>query len=194
VRVSTAAITTELALPPVVRYLATWRFLASVEVKNKKTSSSMPPGLVWEHIRRRTAPEPPFLYVPAFTLTRITVQQLGLALVQAQPLLELTPGMPAEAPLPPRLVDASGPRLPDDQGPGFGTLSPILLTEEDARAVADFVYLALEAQHSPDMTSIDYQLGLTGAELVFLPAVYDRRHVRDSNWRFLLQEFDGMVA
>lgn len=189
----TAATTTELAVPSTPRYLAFWRFLAAVEVAAKHSASGAPPGAVWEQIRRVAAPEPAFLYVPAFTLVRVTVQQLGLGLVQAQPRLDLEPGLPPEKPSGPRLV-GSGEEDTREADPGFGTLSPVLLGRADAETVAHFVYLALEARSTPELRSIDYALAVTGAELVYLPAVYDPRHLRDSNWRLLLREFDGLVA
>lgn len=195
-RPRTASVSTELAVPAEVRYLAVWRFLASVEVRGKQAKTGAPPTQVWEQIRRAAAPEPPFLYVPAFSLVRMVVQQLGLGLVQAQPRLELEEGLPPERPAPPRSVPEGGSPAEEEwaSDPGFGTLSPILLSRTDAEAVAHFVYLALESRSTPDLRSIDYSLGLTSAELLFLPAAHDVRHVRDSNWRFLLREFDGLVA
>ena len=70
----------------------------------------------------------------------------------------------------------------------------MLLSKKDAETVAHFVYLAVENRATADLRGIDYDLSLTGAELLLLPAVFDRRYVRDSNWRFLLREFDGLVA
>lgn len=192
----TAAVTTDLAVPPAVRYLAVWRFLASVEVEAKQAKTGAPPAQVWNQIRRVAAPDPAFLYVPAFSLSRVVVQQLGVGLVQAQPRLELEELLPPERPLPPRSVEEVHMEGAESwaSDPGFGTLSPVLLSRMDAEAVAHFVYLALESRSTPDLRSIDYELGLTGGELLFLPAVHDVRHVRDSNWRFLLREFDGLVA
>jgi hypothetical protein len=195
-RPRTAAITTELAVPAEVRYVAVWRFLASVEVEGKSAKTGAPPAQVWNQIRRMTAPDPPFLYVPAFSLVRAVVQQLGLGLVQNQPRLDLEAWLPPERPVPPRPVEEGGVSSEESWAsePGFGTLSPILLSRRDAETVAHFVYLALESHSTPDLRSIDYELGLTGGELLFLPVVYDPRHARDSNWRFLLREFDGLVA
>jgi hypothetical protein len=45
-----------------------------------------------------------------------------------------------------------------------------------------------------DLLAIEYQLDLSQEELVFLPAVWDLRYVLNSNWRFLLHEFDDLVA
>ncbi|MHB1344320.1 MAG: hypothetical protein ACYCX3_08190 [Thermoleophilia bacterium] len=195
-RPKTAAVTTDLAVPPAVRYLAVWRFLASVDVEGKQAKTGAPPTQVWDQIRRVAEPDPPFLYVPAFSLVRVVVQQLGLGLVQAQPQLELEAWLPPERPVPPRSVDHSDTAVGESwaSDPGFGTLSPVLLSRADAEVVAHFVYLALESRSTPDLRSIDYELALTGGELLFLPAVHDVRHVRDSNWRFLLREFDGLVA
>lgn len=191
VRAQAADVTTELAVPPEVRYVAVWRFLAAVQVREKSSDGVAPPEAVWDQIRRAAAPRPPFLYVPAFTLARVAVQQLGVGLVIAQPELTLEPGLPAtHAPLP----HVVGNDPDDDEGPGFDTISPVLLSAADAATVAHFVYLAVESRATPGLRAIDYDLDLTGGELLFLPAVYDRRYVRDSFWRFLLREFDGLVA
>ena len=191
VSTQTAAITTELAVPADVRFLAVWRFLAAVEVREKSSESVVAPGAVWEQIRRVAAPKPPFLYVPAFALARVTVQQLGVGLVLAQPDLTLEAGLPAERA---SLHQVVADRPDDGEGPGFGTVSPVLLSAADAATVAHFVYLAVESRATSGLRAIDYDLDLTGGELLFLPAVYDRRYVRDSFWRFLLREFDGLVA
>jgi hypothetical protein len=209
----TAELTTGLAIPPEVRYLATWAFLASVEVREKRTSSGGARVSVWEQIREVAAPRPPFLFVPAFALARVVVKQLGSALVEAQPQLVLEEGIPPEGPLRPVLVEAEektgGKGGRQGSGPGGGrcpseaeelgeapewTVSPVLLSRRDAETVAHFVYLAVENRATPDLRGIDYDLSLTGAELLLIPAVYDQRYARDSNWRFLLEEFDGLVA
>ncbi len=210
----TAAMTSELAVPSDVRYLATWRFVASPQ-GGVRTGVALAPDMqlpsdqAWEGIRKAAAPGPPYLYVPAFVLTRAVVQQLGVSLVMAQPQLELTPGLPAEAPARPVLVPAlGGPSgsasagaaagaVGDEgatEGPGFGTVSPVVVGRQDARALANFVYLAVVARELHDLLSIEYQLDLTKEELVFLPAVWDLRYVLNSNWRFLLREFDDLVA
>lgn len=191
----TAQISTELAVPPDVRYLAVWRFLAAVEVRAKRSGSGTEPSHVWEGIRRIAVPDPPFMYVPAFSLGRTVVQQLGLALVQEQPQLDLEPGVPREKPMGLEPV-ADGAPVGEEWTPdaGFGVLSPVRLSRRDAEAVAHFVYLAIESRSTPDLRSIDYDLALSGGDLLFLPAVFDVRQVRDSNWRFLLKEFDGLVA
>ena len=200
----TAAITTELAVPPEVHYLAAWAFLASVEVREKRTATVVPPVSVWEHIREVAAPRPPFLFVPAFALARMVVKQLGAVLVEAQPELDLDSGIPPEGPKRPVLVEAEGQaaqvvervveQVEEVGAPPRWTVSPVLLSKKDAETVAHFVYLAVENRATADLRGIDYDLSLTGAELLLLPAVFDRRYVRDSNWRFLLREFDGLVA
>ena len=212
----TAAITTELAVPSDVRYLATWRFVASPQggVRTGQVGPTpdmqLPSDQAWDGIRKAAAPGPPYLYVPAFVLTRAVVQQLGVSLVMAQPQLELTPGLPAEAPARPVLVPAVS-RLPGGppagaaagagvggegatEGPGFGTVSPVVVGRQDARALANFVYLAVVAHELHDLLAIEYRLDLSQEELVFLPAVWDLRYVLNSNWRFLLHEFDDLVA
>lgn len=196
----TAAITTELAVPPEVHYLAAWSFLASVEVRQKRTATVVPPVSVWEHVREVAAPRPPFLFVPTFALVRVVMKQLGAVLVEAQPELELESGIPPEGPKRPVLVEAGGQAVQvvgheeETGAPPNWTVSPVLLSQRDAETVAHFVYLAVENRATADLRGIDYNLSLTGAELLLLPAVFDRRYVRDSNWRFLLREFDGLVA
>ena len=188
--------TTELATPPDIRYVAVWRFMAAIDVRGKQSRSPAAPSQVWEGIRRTAAPEPPFLYVPAFSLAKAAVQQLGTALVRAQPRLDLAPEIPRERPAGPRLATAEVRAVEQEWAlePEFGTLSPIVLSMRDAETVAHFVYLAVESRSTPDLRGIDYDLSLSGGELLFLPAVFDVRYVRDSNWRFLLREFDGLVA
>ena len=215
----TATITSELAIPGDVRYLAIWRFVASPQAGVRTSQPGPVPDLqlpadpAWEGIRKAAAPGPPYLYVPAFVLTRAVVQQLGVGLVMAQPQLELSPGLPAEVPARPKLVAASdgasagaaaaaackvgGDVDTDaglDEGPGFETISPVAVGRQDARALANFVYLAVVARELHDLLSIDYHLDLSNEELVFLPAAWDRRYVLTSSWRFLLREFDDLVA
>jgi hypothetical protein len=195
-----AAITTRLAVPPEVHYLAAWSFLASVEVRQKRTATVTSPVSAWDHIREVAAPRPPFLFVPAFALARPVVKQLGAILVETQPQLDFDSGIPPEGPKRPVLVEAEGRAAKvawEEDEPGVSprwTVSPVLLSQKDAETVAHFVYLAVENRATVDLRGIDYDLSLTGAELLLLPAVFDRRYVRDSNWRFLLSEFDGLVA
>jgi hypothetical protein len=200
-----AEVTTALTVPPYVRYLAVWAFAADPTVTSKWSGSGAPPESVWEQVRRLTEPELPRLFVPSFAMRRVLVQQLGVGLVQAQPELVLRPGLPAEQVFParPRAVADTGrddaaagvdAASAEDEGPGFGTLSPVLFSEVDARTVAHFVYLAIEARGSTELKRIDYKLELGPGELLFLPALYDPHYVRDSNWRFLLREFDSLVA
>jgi len=204
----TAAITTELALAGPVQYLAAWRL--DVTVSNVEASA-------WERIRRVTAPETAYLYVPAFSLVRPVVQRLGVSLTEAQPVLELSSGLAAGAAMRPALVDAgadvgvrtdveqaargatgrgadAGEGEEADKGPDFGTFSPILAGRKDARMLAHFVYLAVESHEAHDLQSVDYELETVGEELVFIPAVWDPRCIHESNWRLLLREFDGLVA
>jgi hypothetical protein len=195
----TAEITTELAVPPFVRYVAVWSFAAEPTVTGKWSGSGAPPDSVWAQVRQTAAPEPARLFVPAFAVRRVLVQQLGVGLVQAQPELVLQPGLPAEQPAParPRAAPEAGDAEAapaGDEGPGFGTVSPVLLSEFDARTVAHFVYLAVEARGSSELKHIDYELSLGPGELLFLPALFDPHYARDANWRFLLREFDSLVA
>ena len=160
------------------QFLAFWRFPATVSVKYKRAEAMAPLAANWAAVVERAHPNPARLYVPAFALAKVVVQQLGVALVRAQPRLSLRKGLPV----------ASGAEV--EPHSGFGLLSPVLLTEADARLVAHFVYLALEALLTPGLRSIDYRLDCGSGELVFLPAVCDRQWVRGSNWRLLIQELD----
>lgn len=185
----TAAVTTELAVGADVRYLATWRLRVSVTAGT---------GSAWERICRGAAPRLPYLYVPAFSLMRPVVQRLGVRLTDAQPELELVSGLGEAAIHRPALVGisqtASG--TPDDaaDGPDFGTFSPVMVGRKDAHILVHFVYLAVESHETRDLRSVDYELHTEGEDLVLIPAVWDPRHIHESNWRLLLREFDGLVA
>lgn len=190
--------TTELAVAGPVQHLAVWRMVVSVETAT---------GSAWERISKAALPEPAYIYVPAFSLVRPVVQRLGVGLVEVQPALELTPGLPADAPSRPSLVGAGG--AVGDRGlklgmggtqeagaaaPDFGSFSPVVVSREDARVLAHFVYLAVESHEAHDLRSVDYQLEPIGEDLVFIPAVWDPRYIHESSWRLLLREFDGLVA
>lgn len=173
-----ASITTELVVPQDVRYLAAWRLRA--------------PG--WERIQRAAEPETGFVYVPAFSLVRPVVQSLGVSLCLTQPVLELTRGLSVQAITRPSLVGAKEePESPFD-GPGFGAVSPVVVSRQDARVLAQFVYLAVESHETHDLHPVEGDLTLEGEELIFLPAVWDSRYIHESNWRLLLSEFDDLVA
>jgi len=197
----TAAITTDLAVAGVTHYLAVWRLAVSV------TGAA---DSAWERIRRATAPNPAYLYVPAFSLMRAVVQRLGVSVTEAQPDLELAPGLrgltdqrPALAEVgagallgaaPNHLTGARAPGAAVGAGPGFGTYSPVVVSRRDAHTLGHFVYLAVESHEARDLHSIDYGLETIGEELLFIPAVWDPRCIHEYNWRLLLREFDGLVA
>lgn len=190
----TAAPTTHLAVLSMVRYLPVWRFAAQVQVKEKLSRSGSPAVSVWDQVVKAAEPRMPHIYVPAFAFGRQVVQQLGAGLVERQPRLQLRDGVPADHL---ECVTGSAPRQEEESeedGPGFGTTAPVLISRRDAETVAHYVYLAVENRGTVDMRGIDYQMDLGPGELVFLPAVYDKRYVRDSGWRLLLEEFDGLVA
>lgn len=198
----TAAKTTELAVAGPVQHLAVWRLTVSVEAAADSA---------WERIRKVALPEPAYLYVPAFSLVRPLVQRLGVALVEAQPQLELSPELPADVPSGPSLVrvrgaargaaSARGRSTIDletadalSSEPDFGPISPVVVSREDSHTLAHFVYLAVESHEVHDLRSVDYKLEPTGEDLIFIPAVWDPRYIHESNWRLLLREFDGLVA
>lgn len=188
----TAALTTELAVGGDVQYLAVWRSAV-------KASPSPFGESAWARISRAHAPDPIYLYVPAFTLARAVLQRLAVRLAEAQPALELTPGIAQDTSRRPALVGTDKIPLPGSAGvaltgPDFGTLSPVVVGRQDCRVLAHFAFLAVESYEAPNLRSVDYDLEMTGEELVFLPAVWDPRYVHDSNWRLLLREFDGQVA
>jgi hypothetical protein len=182
----TASATTELAVAGGTHLLAVWRLAVSV---------SAAPDSAWEHIRKATAPELPYLYVPAFSLMRPVVQRLGVSLTEVQPELDLSPGLAPAAAQRPTLVgvglESNG---GDAAGPGFGTFSPVVVGRRDARILGHFVYLAVESHEVKDLRSVDYELEVVGEDLLFIPAAWDPRYIHESNWRLLLREFDGLVA
>jgi hypothetical protein len=180
-----AAITTGLAYAGDAQYLAVWRVAVNVTAA---------PDSAWHRVVKTAAPEVPLVYVPAFSLARMTVHRLGASLTEAQPSLELSSGLPMGATHRPLLKDVDDPTIEMALGPDFGTVSPVLVGRADARALAHFVYLAVESYDKHELHAVEYQLEATGEELVFLPAVWDPRQVHESNWRLLLREFDGLVA
>lgn len=191
---STAAITTELAVPGPALYLAVWRLLPDVAALDDP---------IWEHIRRVAAPGPAYLYVPAFSMMRSMVQRIGVRLTEVQPLLQLASGAPAGLGRWPALAEAmpgvsSLPAAQDGSrgavALGFETVSPVLIGRKEAWGLAHFVYMAIEAREARDLGAADLCLEPGEEELVFLPAVWDPRYVHESNWRLLLSEFDGLVA
>ncbi len=181
----TAAITTALAQAGDVRHLAVWR--VTVEVKARVDSA-------WERIKRATAPQAPYVFVPAFSLARMVVHRLGASLTQTQPHLELTTGLNVSAFDRPHLKGVDDPTVEFTLGPGFGVVSPVLVGRADAQALAHFVYLAVESSDKHELHSVEYEMEATAEELLFIPAVWDLRQVHESNWRLLLREFDGLVA
>jgi hypothetical protein len=195
----TAAITSELAVGGPVQYLAVWQVTATVTV---------PLESAWARVCKAAAPGSPCLYVTAFTLARGAVQRLGVNLTEAQPALELTRGLMEDISTKPPLTGVSRRAVPAAgkgkggegtestrmDGPGFGVLSPVVVGRKDSHALAHFIYLAVESYETRDLLSVDYELDVSGEELVFVPAVWDPRYVRDFSWRLLLREFDGLVA
>lgn len=173
-----ASITTELAIPSDVRYLAVWRLPA--------------PG--WERIVRLADPHRGYVYVPAFSLMRPVMQKLGASLCLNQPVLELNPGLPLQVRPRPALVGAPAESWATWEGPGFGAVSPVLIGRGDARVLAQFVQLAVESRETHDRIPTADELDLERGELVFLPAAWDPRYIHESNWRLLLSEFDDLVA
>ncbi len=179
-----------MAVYDTTQYLAFWRL-----------SIDFAPALdsAWTRLRKATAPDPVYLYVPAFTLARAMLQRIGVSLAEAQPELELAPGLAADTKHRPSLVEVGAIPAPGSPGlaltgPDFGTLSPVVVGRKDSHVLAHFLFLAVESYQEPNLTSVDYRLETLGEELVFLPAVWDPRYVHDSSWRLLLREFDGRVA
>ena len=178
--------TTGLPLGDYVQNLAVWR--VAVEVKAGAESA-------WERIKKVAAPEPAYVYVPAFSLARMVVHRLGGSLTQMQPRLELRPGLKASNFVHPQLVGIDDPTIEEySLGPTFGAISPVLIGRADAHSLAHFVYLAVESSDKHELHAVEYELQATSEDLVFLPAVWDPRQVHESNWRLLLREFDGLVA
>lgn len=170
----TAAMTTELAVGGPVHYLPFWQ---------EEVTVTALPDCAWERLRRITTPQDPHLYVPAFSLRRPVVQLLGVRLTETQPFLDLGQGLrPRAAGGQLEVVRPVGPHM------------PVVIGRADARTLCHFVYLAFEAHESRELRSVDYDLTPKGEELVFIPAVWDPRQIREANWRVLLREFDDLVA
>jgi hypothetical protein len=136
-----------------------------------------------------------FVYVPAFTLIRPVLQRLGVGLCEMQPELELMSGFPAVAG--PRAAEAGNARSEEDAwplGPGFEGISPVVVSRQDARVLAEFVRLAVESHEAHELLPVDGSIPIESEELVFIPAAWDPRYIHESNWRLLLREFDDLVA
>jgi hypothetical protein len=181
---------TELAVSGLVQYLAFWRL--SIDFSPSLDSA-------WMRLRKAKAPDPVYLYVPAFTLARAMMQRIGVSMAEAQPDLELTPGLPADTGHKPSLVEVGALPPPGSPGvaltgPDFGALSPVVVGRTDSHVLAHFLFLAVESYEAPNLRSVDYHLETLGEELVFVPAVWDPRYAHDCSWRLLLREFDGRVA
>jgi hypothetical protein len=176
------------------QFLAFWRVAARVSAGE---------GSAWERIQRAAGPGSGYLYVPAFSLARAVIHQLGVSLTEAQPELELTQGLPVGGSQWPALRGVTGggrvdaddrvPRGMADR-PDFGVISPVVVGRTDSHVLAHFVYLAVESHDAHDLRSVDYELEVVGEDLLFIPAVWDPRCIHESNWRLLLREFDGQVA
>lgn len=182
--------TTELAVTGTVQYLAFWRLVVDL--------SRVVEG-AWTRLCKAQAPDPAYLYVPAFTLAKAVVQRLGTSLSEAQPQLEMTPGLAEESRRRAPLAEVGAVALPGCAGAAltgsdFGTLSPVVVARQDCQALANFVLLAVESHGATNLGPVDYQLETKSEELVFIPAVWDPRYAHDSNWRLLLREYDGQVA
>lgn len=183
--------TTELAASGPVRHLAVWQVAVKVDAQVDSA---------WERIRRVVSPAEPHVYVPAFSMIRPVVQRLGLSLTEAQPELVAAEGPPGSKSRRPSLVDgeaaerADVPPGDDARDRAAGPVTPVVLGRRDARVLANFVFLAVESHEKHELHSVEYQLEPTGEELFFLPAVWDPRYMRESSWRLLLREFDGLVA
>jgi hypothetical protein len=70
----------------------------------------------------------------------------------------------------------------------------VVVSRQDAKVLAEFVYLAVESHESHDLHPVEGGIVTEGEELVFIPAVWDPRYIHESNWRLLLREFDDLVA
>jgi hypothetical protein len=68
------------------------------------------------------------------------------------------------------------------------------VSRQDAKALAQFVYLAVESRETHDPHPNEGDLAIESEELVFIPAVWDPRYIHESSWRLLLSEFDDLVA
>lgn len=199
--VAVAAPTSKVAAGADFKYLAFWRVFAQVSGR---------PDSVWRHLERRLQGDPCYFYIPAFSWRRVEIQQLGLRLTQAQPVLDLHSGPHpwgrSDAPLqhaasfaPAEEGGAESSSAVSQGSSGEVAASevavwPVLLGAKDARILAHFIYLALEAEMAEEDGLTEYEIEPRGEELVFIPAVRDARLVQDAGWRLLIREFDSLVA
>lgn len=168
VRALVAAVSSGVAVVPVEAYLAVWELcLQSDALRTGACSDS-----------RGTEAGGDRLFVPAFSLARSVVEDLGVRLTRRRPHLE-----PAEA----------SSQLPDPR-----LFSAIVLGPDDARALGSFVQTALQldeaAGDSGTLPLEHCEREVVAQRLVFLPTVRDPRCIHDANWRLLLREFDDVVA
>jgi hypothetical protein len=154
-----AAANTSDASQAVVHYLAVWRLTPASAGTLAPTSMRAATGAI--------------VYVPAFSLARVVLENLGVRLTQRQPLLE-----PAAVPLSDRTAGGRGP------------FSPVVLGRGEARILSPFVHLSLALREGRDERTVAQAPAVVSEELVFIPAVDDPRCVHDAGWRLLLREFD----
>ncbi len=142
---------------------------------------------------------PPFEAYAQNGNVRIEVRNEGAPVARAlRPALVDTAAGPTPFPTAGFLTPSGDPEhegcAPDAGDPGSDAVSPILVGKREARGLAYFIYMALEARETHDLQPFDIGLEPGGEELVFVPAVWDPRCIHESNWRLLLNEFDGLVA
>ena len=162
-----ASVTTRGTVSASPRYLAVWRLAMVAGQGDADTWPRMSPGA--PHRER-------YLFVPAFSLSRVVVENLGVRLTQKRPVLEPAPG----------------PLSPDGGGSAgsSGLFSPVVLGRREARLLGEFVHLGLTVREGRHEEAVDDQPETLGEELIYIPAVWDPRCVHDANWRLLLREFD----
>ena len=159
-----ASVTTCDAGNVVAHYLAVWRLDMSAQSDMRAPVSLS---------ASRTAASRAYLYVPAFSLARVVVENLGVRLTQRQPALE-----------------PSSHRSHAGGAGSAGLFSPVLLGRRDARLLAAFVHLGLSVREGRQQEALDDEVESLKEQLVYLPAVSDARCIHDAGWRILLKEFD----
>lgn len=120
-----------------------------------------------------TGREKVYVYIPAFSLARMVVQNLGVRLTQRQPILDLTLG-------------GLGPGSADSSS----ELPPVLIGRREARLLSEFVYVALGVWEGHRHEVAGDEVEVEGEELLLIPAIRDPRCIHDAGWRLLLREFD----
>lgn len=133
--------------PEVDTWLPLWVFDAQVNITSRRTRK--------KHGRSEKASQelwgqPRRLYVPAWTMNMKTARQLGTKLVENQPQLQPT------------------------EKPSGANLSEMLVAEEDALKLVEFIVMSIEAERKDWLTNLQFDIQTRTTNLWAIPAKQDR--------------------